>query len=166
VILPNDDEPAPEEQSSEPWPSSPYSSPYQETCDALRAFRDWNPTSQISQLDDLEDLSAQPDPLRCDGEEGVEGQENEKMLGVPLPDSDHGQGLSETRSPLPRSLSLSPSASHQGSSHRRGISTQWERDRARKKAAAVLKQIHLLSSLQASLTRKHRKLVLISRLQD
>jgi hypothetical protein len=101
------------------------------------------------------------------GGEGVEGQENGKMLEVPLPDSDHSQGLSEARSPLPRSLSLSPSVFHQGSSHRRGISTQWKRDHTRKKAAAVLKQINLLSLLQAStLTRKHRKLVLISRPQD
>lgn len=119
---------------------------------------------QFSQLD--EDLSGQPDLLKCDGEEGVEGQENGKMLEVPLPDSDHSQRISETQSPLPRSLSLSPSAIHQGSSHRRGISIQWERSRARKKAAAVLKQIRLLSSLRASLTRKHRKLVLLSRLQD
>jgi hypothetical protein len=108
--MPNDDEPSlnsnstffiSQEQAPESWPSSPY----QETCDALRAFRDWNPTSQFSQLD--EDLSGQPNLLKCDGEEGVEGQENGKMLEVPLPDSDHSQRISETQSPLPRSLSLS-----------------------------------------------------------
>ena len=124
--MPNDDEPTlnsdslfiSQDQSPELWPSSPY----QEMCDVLHAFHDWDPSWPFSQLD--ENLSGQPDPLICDGEGGVEGQENGETLEVPLLDSDHSPGLSDTRSPLPCSLLLSPSAFYQRSSHHGDLSMQ------------------------------------------
>jgi len=85
---------------------------------------------------------------------------------VHFPDPDPSQELPDVPAqptPLPNSLSPSPS-SFQHSSHH-GV-TRRARQRARQKALQLSKEINMLSSLRARLMRKHRKLVMISHLYD
>lgn len=160
---------------SQVW-SSPISSPDGQSPPS--EFRDWHPTSQISQfLNDLNHVPRNLEPLNIleyHEKEDLEGGEDAEQCNpensveelafheVSFPDLDPSQELPDDpgqSTPVPHSLSRSPSSFQ----HRRH---QGRGERARKKALQISKEINVLSSLRARLMRKHRKLVMISHLHD